>query len=282
MSSSCDAWPDTCTGELPPCSTSAPARCSESMMRVTLVSLPGIACAEITTTSSLLIFTCLCSCAAISDSALIGSPCDPVQMMHDLTRHVARDLVDVDHAADGDVEHAHLAAERDVVDHRAPEEDDLATGGDGGVGDLAHAVQVRREAGDDHPLVRVVAEHRPQRVADGRLRRREARAARVRRVGQEQLDAARALGDRAHERQVGLAAVDRGGVELEVAAVQDRAGGRVVRGGERVRHRVGDRDELAVERPDRAPLAVVHRDQLGALEHPRLLDAVAGQPERQR
>ena len=29
-----------------------------------------------------LIFTCLCSCAAMSDSALIGSPCDPVQMTH--------------------------------------------------------------------------------------------------------------------------------------------------------------------------------------------------------
>ena len=37
---------------------------------------------EITTTSSSQIFTYLCSCAAISDSALIGSPCEPVQMMH--------------------------------------------------------------------------------------------------------------------------------------------------------------------------------------------------------
>ena len=52
------------------------------MTRATLVSLPGIACAEITTTSSSLTFTCLCSCAAISDSALIGSPCEPVQMTH--------------------------------------------------------------------------------------------------------------------------------------------------------------------------------------------------------
>ena len=31
-----------------------------------------------------------------------------------------------------------------------------------------------------------------------------------------------------------------------------------------------------------APLAVVHGDQLGAPEHPRFLDAVARQPERQR
>ena len=92
----------------------------------------------------------------------------------------------------------------------------------------------------------------------------------------------RALGDLADQREVGLAAVDRREVELEVAAVQDRARGRVVRGGERVRHRVRDRDELAVERADHAPLAVVHRDQLGAPEHPRFLDAVAGEAERQR
>ena len=57
---------------------------------------------------------------------------------------------------------------------------------------------------------------------------------------------------------------------------------RVVRGGERVRHRVRDRDELAVERADPAPLAVVHRDELGAAEHPGLLDAVPGEAERQR
>jgi hypothetical protein len=31
---------------------------------------------------------------------------------------------------------------------------------------------------------------------------------------------------------------------------------------------MGHRDELAVERADPAPFAVVHRDQLGAAEHP--------------
>ncbi len=81
FSSSCDAWPETCTGELRSCTTSAPARCSASITRDTFDSLPGIACALITTTSSSETFTCLCSCAAMSDSALIGSPCDPVQMM---------------------------------------------------------------------------------------------------------------------------------------------------------------------------------------------------------
>ena len=49
-----------------------------------------------------------------------------------------------------------------------------------------------------------------------------------------------------------------------------------------MRHRVRDGDELAVERADHAALAVVHGDELGATDHPRLLDAVAGQAERQR
>ena len=89
-------------------------------------------------------------------------------------------------------------------------------------------------------------------------------------------------GDLAEQREVGAAAVDRREVELEVAGVHDRAGGREERGREAVRHRVRDRDELAVERADPAALAVVHRDQLGAVEHPRFLDAVAGQRERQR
>ena len=37
-----------------------------------------------------------------------------------------------------------------------------------------------------------------------------------------------------------------------------------------------------VERPDAPALAVGHGDQLGAVEHPGLLDAVAGEAERQR
>ena len=55
-------------------------------------------------------------------------------------------------------------------------------------------------------------------------------------------------GDRADAGQVGAAAVDRGQVELEVTRVQDHALRRVERGRERVGHRVGDRDELDVER----------------------------------
>src|SRR5258707_874256 len=73
-----------------------------------------------------------------------------------------------------------------------------------------------------------------------------------------------------------------GEVELEVAGVEDHALGRVEGGGEAVRHRVADRDELAVEGTDLAPLAVLDRDELGAVEQARFLDPVAGEPEGQR
>ena len=76
--------------------------------------------------------------------------------------------------------------------------------------------------------------------------------------------------------EVGEAAVDRGEVELPVAGVQDHALRGVERGGEAVGHRVGDGDELDVERADLAALAVGHRDQLGLAEQAGLLDAVAG------
>ena len=100
-------------------------------------------------------------------------------------------------------------------------------------------------------------------------------------VGQQQADALVA-GDRADAGQVGEAAVDRGEVELEVAGVQDHALRGVERGGEAVGHRVGDGDELHVERADHAALAVGDRDELGAVEQPGLLDAVAGQAEGER
>ncbi len=74
----------------------------------------------------------------------------------------------------------------------------------------------------------------------------------VRRVGEQQPDATVAAGDLAEQREVGVAAVDRREVELEVAGVDDRALGREERDREAVRHRVRDGDELAVDRADAA------------------------------
>ena len=75
--------------------------------------------------------------------------------------------------------------------------------------------------------------------------------------------------------------VDGGQVDLEVTRVEDDAlrgvhGNRV-----RVRHRVGDRDELDVERTDRDGLAVAGGDHVGLLRQAGFVDAVAGEPERE-
>ena len=200
----------------------------------------------------------------------------------DVAGRVPRRLFDVDDRVRGEVDEAALARHRHVLHHRPTDERDLAAVRDRGLRDLLHAVQVRREARDDEALVGVLAEQRAHRGADRRLRRREARTLGVGRVGEQEADAAVAAGDLAEQREVGVAAVDRREVELEVAGVDDRALGREVRDRESVRHRVRDRDELALDRPDAPPFAVGHGDELGAIEHPRFFDAVAGQRERER
>ena len=81
--------------------------------------------------------------------------------------------------------------------------------------------------------------------------------------------------------EVGEAAVDRVQVQLEVAGVQDRALRGVDGGGEAVGHRVGDGEELAVERADLQPLVVGHDPEVGAVDQARLLDAVPGQAQGQ-
>jgi hypothetical protein len=191
----------------------------------------------------------------------------------------AVDLLDVDDALVGQAEEPHRPGQADVLVHRPAEEGDRPAGLDGDLGDLLHPVDVGGEAGGDDPLLAVLPEQLPQHDTDRRLRRRVAGLLGVGRVGQEESHAAAA--DLADEGKVRHAAVDRVLVELEVAGVQDRAGRREDGGGEAVGHRVGDRDELAVEGADLAALAVGHRDQFGAGQHPRLLDPVPGQPERQ-
>ena len=62
--------------------------------------------------------------------------------------------------------------------------------------------------------------------------------------------------------------VDRGEVELEVARVQDHALRSVERRDVARRDRVGDGQELAVERPDHPPVAVVDLAELRLVEQP--------------
>ena len=90
----------------------------------------------------------------------------------------------------------------------------------------------------------------------------------------------RSGGDGADARQIGAATVDRCEIEFEITRMQDDALRSVHRHRERVGHRVGDRDELDVERTDVAPLVVGHGHEFGGSEQPRLFDSSAGQSER--
>ena len=127
--------------------------------------------------------------------------------------------------------------------------------GDGGVGDLLDPVDVAGEAGHDDPLVGVGGEELGQHRARPALAVGVALLLGVGRVRQQQPDP-RPVGQGPDPGQVGGPAVDRRQVDLEVPGVQDHALGGVEGGGEAVRHRVGDGDELHVERADLAPLAV--------------------------
>ena len=180
-----------------------------------------------------------------------------------------------------DRQHAELEGDADVLQHRAAQERDLAAARDGGVGELLDAVDVAREAGDDDPPTPLRQEDPAQGLADAALAAGVAGQLRVRRVREQQADAFGG-GDLADPGQVRAAPVDGVQVELEVAAVEHDALGGVEGEGEAVRHRVRHRDELDVERPDPAPLAVAHRHERGLLAEPCLVQAVAGEPERQR
>ena len=93
------------------------------------------------------------------------------------------------------------------------------------------------------------------------LGRREAGDLGVRGVGEEEVDAL--LPSRAKARRSVSPAVERQLVHLEVAGVQQGAAGGAHRDGERVRDRVVDRDELAVEDAEQLPVALAHAECVG-------------------
>lgn len=146
----------------------------------------------------------------------------------------------------------------------------------GGVHDLLDPVDVRGEAGHDDPLVRC-AEHVVDDRGDLPLAGDETRNLGVRGVRHQQVDALRPQpGERP---EVGQPPVQRKLVHLEVAGVQHDPGGGADGHGQGIGDRVVHRDELALERAERAALV------LGDLDLDRL-DPVLGelaldQPERE-
>src|SRR5207248_5926727 len=111
-------------------------------------------------------------------------------------------------------------------------------------GSLLHAVDVRRERRHEDPA-RPRGEDLAESLADDALRLRDAGALGVRRVAEEQVDAAVAdLGELA---DVGALPVDRRVVELVVARMHDAATGRLEHDGGGVWDRVRDAHELDPE-----------------------------------
>ena len=78
-SSSAQPWPETCTGALSSCSTSAPIFASRLIASWTRSSFPGIGLAEMITVSPRSTWTAGWSLYAIRVIADIGSPWLPVQ-----------------------------------------------------------------------------------------------------------------------------------------------------------------------------------------------------------
>ena len=150
---------------------------------------------------------------------------------------------------------------------------------DGDVHRLLHAVHVRREAGDqDAPLAD--RDDVAEGLSDEPLRAGHAGPLRVRRVPEQEIDAA--VSELGELPDIGAEAVDRRVVELVVARVQDAAG----RGLEHDRHAVRDRVrhayEVSPERPDLHGLGIrIDLLQLRDVQEPVLVELRLDEPERQ-
>ena len=222
----------------------------------------------------------LFSPVAISDSADIGSPCEPVEITQTCSRRKIVDRLDVDQDAIGDADDAQAATELHVLAHGASQGGHLALGGHGGVDDLLHPVHVAGEAGHHDAAAALRGEHSAQRHAHGGLRFGEARFLRVGRVRQEEADPL-GPGQLAHAGHVRPAPVDGLEVELEVPRVQDHTLRGVEGDGHGLGHRMGDRDELDLAGTDAHPLTVGDGHESGVAAHAGLVDPVPSEADRQ-
>ena len=196
-----------------------------------------------------------------------------------LVGRVIGGLFDVDEGVVGNLQHPEVPRHADVLLHGTADGGHLASGADGRVDDLLHAVDVTRERRGDDPAVSVLVEQGAQYRTDAGLARRVPVLLRVRRIAQQQ---AHALvgGDGTDARQVGATSVHGREIQLEVARVQDDPLRRVHGHREGVRNRVRHGDELHVEGSDHATFAVSHHHQIGAPQQSGFLDATTRQTQR--
>ena len=191
------------------------------------------------------------------------------------------EVFDVAQCPVGDPQDADVPGQLDVAAHREPERDQHPIVLDRGIGELLKPMDMTGERRHDDPTTLLPANQRGQVATDLRLGAGSARRIRIGGVGQQQPDAG-IVGEGADSAEVGAAPVDGGEVELEVARVQDHALRGVERRDVARGDRVGDREELAVERTDVDPVSVVHRPQLGVLLQTPLSEFVVDHAEGER
>ncbi len=196
---------------------------------------------------------------------------------HHLFGPVLLDVAQLDQGVARYPQVAEVTGHTHVAQHRAADVDDLPAVRHRRVEHLLHPVHVRGEAGHDHPLP-ADGEDPLQHRGDVPLRRHEAGDLGVGGVDHQQVDALGA--DPGEGPQVGQPAVQRQLVGLEVAGVQDRAGRRPHRHGQRVGNRVVDGEELQVESADRDPVAFGHYPPLRVAQ-PVLAELLGQQGEGQ-
>ena len=175
---------------------------------------------------------------------------------------------------------AEIARDVEVLPHRAPDDDDLPAALDADVGRLLHAVDVRRERGDQD-LPALQREDRAECLADEPLGAGVSGPLGVRRVAEQEVDPT--VADLCELSDIGLEPVDRRVVELPVPGVDDPTGGRLDDERRRIRNGVRHADELDAERAEVERLVTRRgRDELRLLSETMLVELRLHERERQR
>ena len=202
----------------------------------TAVSLPGTGVAEMRTVSVAFRVTKRWRPTAISDSAAKGSPCEPVVMI--ITSSAGRSIASLIliTRSSGMWENPQVPPDRHVALHGPADEAQVTTGGQAGVRQLLHAMQVAGETGADDPTRGL-----PDDGEDGRLEgllggHESGRSALV------ESDSRRRnapVPEPSEGGKVGAAPVDRRRVQLEVPGMEDETLGRIEHDPAPLGHRMG-------------------------------------------
>jgi len=179
----------------------------------------------------------------------------------------------------GDVHVAEVARDVRVLLHRASDERDLAPAVDANVNRLLHAMDIRCERrNEDAPLA--AREDLGERLADDLLGLGDTRPLGIRRVAEQQVDAA--IPDLGELADVGALAIDGRVIDLVVARVHDAATRRFHDDGGGIRYRMRHPHELDPERA-KVELLVTGRDlaQLGVAQQAVLVELRLDEPERE-